>query len=98
MPEVREDGRADDRRRIRELRRGIYTQDDLAVAADVSVDVIRKLEQGRRHTASIATLARIAHVLDVDLAELLGPAASIRSGPAGRAHRPTVGRRCAHRS
>jgi transcriptional regulator with XRE-family HTH domain len=36
------------------------------------VDVIRKLEQGRRHTASIATLARIARVLGVDLGELLG--------------------------
>lgn len=57
--------------RIRELRRGTYTQDDLAVAADVSVDVIRKLEQGRRHTASIATLARIARALGVDLGELL---------------------------
>lgn len=60
--------------RLRELRRGILTQHDLAAAADVSVDVIRKLEQGRRHTASIATLARIARALNVDLAELLGPA------------------------
>jgi len=31
-------------KRIRELRHSIYTQSDLAVAADVSVDVIRKLE------------------------------------------------------
>jgi transcriptional regulator with XRE-family HTH domain len=60
--------------RIRELRRPTYTQTDLAAAADVSVDVIRKLEQGRRHTASIATLARIARALDVDIADLLGPA------------------------
>jgi hypothetical protein len=30
--------------RIRALRVPVYTQDDLAVAADVSVDVIRKLE------------------------------------------------------
>ncbi|MGH3692557.1 MAG: helix-turn-helix domain-containing protein [Pseudonocardiaceae bacterium] len=59
--------------RIRELRRGTFTQHDLAAAADVSVDVIRKLEQGRRHTASIASLARIARVLGVDLASLLGP-------------------------
>ncbi|MGH3882268.1 MAG: helix-turn-helix domain-containing protein [Pseudonocardiaceae bacterium] len=58
--------------RIRELRRPTYTQHDLAVAADVSVDVIRKLEQNRRHTASIATLARIARALDVDIADLLG--------------------------
>ncbi|MGH3810870.1 MAG: helix-turn-helix domain-containing protein [Pseudonocardiaceae bacterium] len=59
--------------RIRALRRRTYTQHDLAAAADVSVDVIRKLEQGRRHTASIATLARLARALGVDLAELLGP-------------------------
>ncbi len=31
--------------RLRELRRGIFTQHDLAAAADVSIDVIRKLEQ-----------------------------------------------------
>jgi transcriptional regulator with XRE-family HTH domain len=58
-------------KRIRELRHPRFTQIDLAVAADVSVDVIRKLEQGRRHTASIATLARIARVLGVDIADLL---------------------------
>ncbi|MGQ0776982.1 MAG: hypothetical protein ACT4NY_21620 [Pseudonocardiales bacterium] len=38
---------------IRELGRLAYTQMNLAVAADVSVDVIRKLEQGRRLTASV---------------------------------------------
>ncbi|MGH3834033.1 MAG: helix-turn-helix domain-containing protein [Pseudonocardiaceae bacterium] len=58
--------------RIRELRKPRFTQHDLAAAADVSVDVIRKLEQGRRHTASIGTLQRIAHALDVDVAELFG--------------------------
>lgn len=60
--------------RIRALRTSsTYTQDDLAAAAEVSVDVVRKLEQGRRHTASIGTLQRIARALDVDVAELLGP-------------------------
>ncbi|MGH3270544.1 MAG: helix-turn-helix domain-containing protein, partial [Trebonia sp.] len=58
--------------RIRELRKPRFTQHDLAAAADVSVDVIRKLEQGRRHTASIGTLQRIARALDVDVAELFG--------------------------
>jgi transcriptional regulator with XRE-family HTH domain len=48
------------------------TQDDLAAAAGVSTDLIRKLEQGRRHTASIGSLHRIAAALDVDLGELLG--------------------------
>ncbi|MBV9729917.1 MAG: helix-turn-helix transcriptional regulator [Pseudonocardiales bacterium] len=59
--------------RIRMLRKGVYTQNDLAAAADISVDVIRKLEQGRRHTASIGTLQRIARALGVDIAALVGP-------------------------
>ncbi|MGH3941009.1 MAG: helix-turn-helix domain-containing protein [Pseudonocardiaceae bacterium] len=57
--------------RIRELHRPLYTQIDLAVAADVSVDVIRKLEQGWRLIASIPTLQRIAQVLGVGVADLL---------------------------
>jgi transcriptional regulator with XRE-family HTH domain len=56
--------------RIRRLRTGaLMTQDDLAAAAGVSTDPIRKLEQGRRHTASIGSLHRIAAALDVDLGE-----------------------------
>jgi transcriptional regulator with XRE-family HTH domain len=35
--------------------------------------MIRKLEQGHRHTASIGTLQRIARALDVDIGRLLGP-------------------------
>ena len=59
--------------RIRRLRKAaLMTQDDLAAAADVSTDLVRKLEQGRRHTASIGSLHRIAAALDVDLGELLG--------------------------
>jgi transcriptional regulator with XRE-family HTH domain len=59
--------------RIRRLRNDVLmTQDDLAAAAGVSTDLIRKLEQGRRHTASIGNLHRIATALDVDLGELLG--------------------------
>ncbi len=58
---------------IKRLRTGaLMTQDDLAAAAGVSTDLIRKLEQGRRHTASIGSLHRIAAALDVDLGELLG--------------------------
>ncbi len=59
--------------RIRRLRTGaLMTQDDLAAAAGVSTDLIRKLEQGQRHTCSIGSLHRIAAALDVDLGELLG--------------------------
>lgn len=71
--------------RIRELRRPTYTQVDLAVAADVSVDVIRKLEQGRRLTASIGTLQRIARALDVDVAALLGRSRPVPSSDEGQA-------------
>jgi transcriptional regulator with XRE-family HTH domain len=59
--------------RIRRLRKAArMTQEDLAAAAGLSTDLIRKLEQGRRETASIRSLHRIAAALDVDLGELLG--------------------------
>lgn len=57
--------------RIRRFRGKLMTQQELATAADVSVDVIRKLEQGRRLTASIGTLHKIARALDVDTSALL---------------------------
>ena len=57
--------------RIAQLRGTRLTQTALAHAAGVSVDLIRKLEQGRRHTASITSLQRIARALDVDAGELL---------------------------
>lgn len=69
--------------RIRQLRGKVFTQADLAQAAGVSVDVVRKLEQGRRHTASIGTLQRIARVLDVDPAELLPRTRALPSKDAG---------------
>ncbi|WP_155372657.1 helix-turn-helix domain-containing protein [Catellatospora vulcania] len=52
-------------------RRGI-PQVDLASQAGVSVDVIRKLEQGQRHSARMDTLIRIAAVLDQDVSDLIG--------------------------
>lgn len=58
--------------RIRELRGRLYTQRQLAERADVSVDVVRKLEQGTRRTASVASLHRLARALDVPLPDLLG--------------------------
>jgi transcriptional regulator with XRE-family HTH domain len=56
--------------RICELR-GKMTQQELADISGVSIDLIRKLEQGRRHTASIGSLQAIARALDVDIAALL---------------------------
>lgn len=57
--------------RIRQYRGDRMTQTELAAAAGVSVDLIRKLEQGSRHTLSISNLQRIASALDVDAGELL---------------------------
>lgn len=65
--------------RIRELRGKLLTQQELADRAQVSVDLIRKLEQGRRHTASITSLQQIARALDVDVADLLSKATPLPS-------------------
>lgn len=68
--------------RIRELRGKVLTQQQLADAAGVSVDLIRKLEQGSRQTAAIATLQKLAQALDVDVAALVSePAALTAAGP-----------------
>lgn len=57
--------------RIAQLRGTRMTQTALAAAAGVSVDLVRKLEQGRRHTVSISSLHRLARALDVDTGALL---------------------------
>jgi transcriptional regulator with XRE-family HTH domain len=72
-------------RRLRRLR-GL-TQEALADRADVSRDLVAKLEQGRRHTARITSLASLACALDVELSALVRTAtpvpesASRRSDP-----------------
>jgi transcriptional regulator with XRE-family HTH domain len=43
------------------------TQEQLAERAEVSVDVIRRLEQGQRRTARFATLHAIAAALDTEV-------------------------------
>jgi transcriptional regulator with XRE-family HTH domain len=47
------------------------TQEGLAERAEVSVDLIRRLEQGNRKTALIGSLYKIANGLDVPLSVLL---------------------------
>lgn len=72
-------------RRLRRLR-GL-TQEALADRANVSRDLVAKLEQGRRHTARITSLASLARALDVELSALVRRAtrvpesASRRSDP-----------------
>ncbi|WP_329196338.1 helix-turn-helix transcriptional regulator [Streptomyces sp. NBC_01435] len=57
-------------RALREFRD--VTQDELARRAGVSVDTIRKLEQGIRESARINTLRGLARALDVQLERLVG--------------------------
>jgi transcriptional regulator with XRE-family HTH domain len=53
------------------------TQEQLAEKSEVSVDLIRKLEQGVRHTASMSSLTRIARAVDKDVPQLLGQTGTI---------------------
>ncbi|MFY1669475.1 helix-turn-helix domain-containing protein [Plantactinospora sp. WMMB334] len=60
-------------RRLANLRdRRRMSQRRLAETAGVSVDVIRKLEQGQRQAGRLDTLVRLAKALDVPAAELIG--------------------------
>jgi transcriptional regulator with XRE-family HTH domain len=65
--------------RIKKRRGKLLTPQELADRAQVSVDVIRKLEQGQRHTASVDVLQRIARALDVPLSRLLDKQAAVPS-------------------
>jgi transcriptional regulator with XRE-family HTH domain len=58
---------------LRERRdeRGL-TQEALAERAGVSVDLIKKLEQGRRESARLTTLVALADALDVPLSQMIG--------------------------
>lgn len=59
--------------RLKTLRREQnLTQEELAEASGVSRDLIAKLEQGRRESARVTTLMKIANALDVDLSDLTG--------------------------
>src|SRR3954468_22632821 len=57
--------------RLRRIRseRGL-TQEELAGHAAVSIDLVKKLEQGRRESARLRSLAALADSLDVPLSEL----------------------------
>jgi transcriptional regulator with XRE-family HTH domain len=58
--------------RLRLLRRDRgHTQEELAEISGVSKDLIAKLEQGRRETARITTLSKLADALDVEISELV---------------------------
>lgn len=59
--------------RVVRLRRlGGQTQEGLAARSGVSVDVVRKLEQRRKHSARLPTLHALARGLGVEVTALLG--------------------------
>lgn len=69
-------------RQIRRLRRDLgLTQEQLAERAEVSVDLIKKLEQGARQDARATSLMRLAQALDTDVSELAGKRPRISSQP-----------------
>ncbi|ONI84056.1 hypothetical protein ALI144C_15190 [Actinosynnema sp. ALI-1.44] len=68
---------------IKRLRGKLFTQRELADKAAVSVDLIRKLEQGQRHTARISNLHKIARALDVPLVRLLGKHSALPGSDGG---------------
>ena len=59
----RPDGRSDDRE---------SGDDQRSAAFERSVDLIAKLEQGRKQSARVTSLIKLADALDVDLSELVG--------------------------
>ncbi|MFE6228577.1 helix-turn-helix domain-containing protein [Streptomyces sp. NPDC057854] len=65
---------------LRRLRRlAGLTQEELAERSNVSVDVIRQLEQGRKHSARLPTLHALANGLGVELTTLLGDPPAVSS-------------------
>ena len=59
--------------RLAKLRRPSgLTQEQVADRAGVSVDVVRKLEQHRKHAARLPTLHALAAALGVELTTLIG--------------------------
>ncbi|MGP2436681.1 helix-turn-helix domain-containing protein [Streptomyces sp. JW3] len=75
--------------RIARLRmRRKLTQEGLAERARLSVDIVRKLEQGVRQTARLATINALARALDVEPSTLLGQPATFEVR--GEAEPPSV--------
>ncbi|MBB5935849.1 helix-turn-helix domain-containing protein [Streptomyces zagrosensis] len=60
------------------LRRSL-TQEQLAERAGISVDVIRKLEQGRRRSARLSTINALARALDTEPSYLVGQPSTFES-------------------
>ncbi|WP_308312009.1 helix-turn-helix domain-containing protein [Streptomyces albipurpureus] len=71
------------------LRRGM-TQESLAERARLSVDVIRKLEQGRRKTARLSSINAMARALDTEPSYLVGQPSTFEVPHSGDDSQPSV--------
>jgi transcriptional regulator with XRE-family HTH domain len=77
--------------RIAELRlRRDLTQEQLAGRAGLSVDVVRKLEQGQRRSARLATINALARALDTEPSFLVGQPSTFEGAHAVEAEVPSV--------
>ncbi|MER7167983.1 helix-turn-helix transcriptional regulator [Micromonospora sp. NPDC000207] len=59
------------------------TQGELASAAGVSTDLVRKLEQGQRQSAGLDSIAKLAGALDITMADLLDKPRVLAGGEDG---------------
>ncbi|MER8000707.1 helix-turn-helix transcriptional regulator [Streptomyces sp. NPDC095613] len=71
------------------LRRGM-TQEQLAERAGLSVDVVRKLEQGRRKTARLSSINALAAALDTEPSHLVGQPSTFEADDAANEGLPSV--------
>ena len=60
--------------------RGRRSAAEVALAAGISLDTLRKIERGAIPTPAFFTVAALARVLDVDLATLASIEASVGAG------------------
>jgi transcriptional regulator with XRE-family HTH domain len=72
-------------KRLRTARLPRVTQQELAERAGVSVDLIRKLEQGTKQSALLTSLGKIAQALDVDVSALVSNPVRVDSPGDGEA-------------
>ncbi len=81
-------------KRLARLRRerGL-TQEELAERAGVSADIVRKLEQGARASARLATLAALARALGARTGELFQSPPGVRQGERVSPYLPEVAER-----
>ncbi|MEO3976376.1 helix-turn-helix transcriptional regulator [Streptomyces sp. CAU 1734] len=78
-----------DRIALLRRRRGM-TQEQLAERSDLSVDVVRKLEQGRRKTARLSSINAMARALDTEPSHLVGQPNTFEVPGAAGSGRPSI--------